>query len=98
MQHTDRELIISGSKAKKRRRLDRHSSRTFARSGGVSASVGTSPQCCLHLLPESTLFIIMKRANFGIVFDIDGVLMKSDKAIPEAHGALNLLQDNPEYV
>lgn len=40
----------------------------------------------------------MKRANFGIVFDIDGVLMKSDKAIPEAHGALNLLQDNPEYV
>ena len=40
----------------------------------------------------------MKRAKFGVVFDIDGVLMKSDKAIPEARGALNLLNDHPKYV
>lgn len=42
--------------------------------------------------------IAMKRANFGVVFDIDGVLMKSDKAIPEALGALNILHNHPEYV
>lgn len=30
-------------------------------------------------------------ADFGIAFDIDGVLMKSDKAIPEALGTLNKL-------
>ena len=39
----------------------------------------------------------MKAAKFGIVFDIDGVLMKSDKAIPEARGALDLLHSHPEY-
>lgn len=37
-------------------------------------------------------------AKFGIVFDIDGVLMKSDRAIPEAAGALNLLHDHEECV
>ena len=40
----------------------------------------------------------MKAAKFGIVFDIDGVLMKSDRAIPEACGALDLLHSHPEYV
>jgi hypothetical protein len=40
----------------------------------------------------------MKSARFGVVFDIDGVLMKSDKAIPEAHGALDLLHSIPKYV
>lgn len=37
-------------------------------------------------------------SSFGIVFDIDGVLMKSDRAIPEALGALDLLHEHPEYV
>jgi ribonucleotide monophosphatase NagD (HAD superfamily) len=40
----------------------------------------------------------MQSAKFGVVFDIDGVLMKSDKAIPEARGALNLLHEHPKYV
>jgi HAD superfamily hydrolase (TIGR01456 family) len=39
----------------------------------------------------------MKAAKFGIVFDIDGVLMKSDKAIPEARGALDLLHSHPDW-
>jgi FMN phosphatase YigB (HAD superfamily) len=30
--------------------------------------------------------------SFGICFDIDGVLMKSDKAIPEAKLAMKMLR------